>query len=182
MPSENQENSKNKIAVVTGGGRGLGRNTVVSLAKRGVDVILTYNTNKAEAESAVAEIEREAAGARVRLLGNYLHGVSVGDCVAAAAAIALVWAPSDSSRYWSHTVFHTDRIGDLAGGINQSVNGLWIRLLGSGGGEQLVWAASVLVLTALAWVAISRARTVGGDVLGATVELTTAAALVGLAL
>jgi oxygen-dependent protoporphyrinogen oxidase len=35
----------------------------------------------------VAEIEREAASAGVRMLGNYLHGVSVGDCVAAAAAI-----------------------------------------------------------------------------------------------
>ena len=88
---------------------------------------------------------------------------------AAAAVIALVWAPSDSARYWSHTVFHTDRIGDLAGGINQSVNGMWIRLLGSGGGEKLIWVASVLVLTALAWVAISRARTVGGDVLGVCV-------------
>ena len=88
---------------------------------------------------------------------------------AAAAVIALVWAPSDSVRYWSHTVFHTDRIGDLAGGINQSVNGMWIRLLGSGGGEQLVWVASVVVLTTLAWVAISRARTVGGDVLGVCV-------------
>jgi NAD(P)-dependent dehydrogenase (short-subunit alcohol dehydrogenase family) len=62
MSSENKANSRNKIAIVTGGGRGLGRNTVVSLAKRGLDVILTYNTNKAEAESAVAEIE--AAGAK----------------------------------------------------------------------------------------------------------------------
>lgn len=35
----------------------------------------------------IAEVEREAATAGVRLLGNYLHGVSVGDCVAAAAAI-----------------------------------------------------------------------------------------------
>jgi NAD(P)-dependent dehydrogenase (short-subunit alcohol dehydrogenase family) len=62
MSSESKANSKHKIAIVTGGGRGLGRNTVVSLAKRGVDVILTYVSNKAEAESAVAEIE--AAGAR----------------------------------------------------------------------------------------------------------------------
>jgi len=62
MSSENQENSRNKIAIITGGGRGLGRNTVISLARRGVNVILTYNTNKAEAEDAVAEIE--AAGAK----------------------------------------------------------------------------------------------------------------------
>lgn len=34
----------------------------------------------------VAEMEREAASAGVRLLGNYLHGVSVGECVAAASA------------------------------------------------------------------------------------------------
>ncbi|MGZ8180249.1 glycosyltransferase 87 family protein [Williamsia sp. SKLECPSW1] len=88
---------------------------------------------------------------------------------AAAAVIAVIWAPSDSLRYWGHTVFHTDRIGDLAGGINQSVNGMWIRLLGSGGAEQLVWVVSVLVLTAVAWVAISAARRLGGDVLAVCV-------------
>ncbi|MFD0927080.1 glycosyltransferase 87 family protein [Williamsia deligens] len=88
---------------------------------------------------------------------------------AVAAVVALIWAPTDSIRYWSHTVFHTDRIGDLAGGINQSVNGMWIRLLGEGGGEKLVWAASVLVLTTLAWFAISRAQRLGGDVLSVCV-------------
>ncbi|KAF1005940.1 MAG: 3-oxoacyl-[acyl-carrier-protein] reductase FabG [Luteibacter sp.] len=46
-----------KIAIVTGGGRGLGRSTVLALAQRGVDVFLTYQSNRAEAELAVAEIE-----------------------------------------------------------------------------------------------------------------------------
>jgi len=41
------------IAIVTGGSRGLGRSTVLSLAKRGVRSIFTYRTNRAEA-SAVA--------------------------------------------------------------------------------------------------------------------------------
>jgi NAD(P)-dependent dehydrogenase (short-subunit alcohol dehydrogenase family) len=43
-----------RIALVTGGSRGLGRNTVLSLAKRGIDSIFTYNANQAEAEKVVA--------------------------------------------------------------------------------------------------------------------------------
>jgi NAD(P)-dependent dehydrogenase (short-subunit alcohol dehydrogenase family) len=46
----------NKIALITGGSRGLGRNTAVNLARDGTDVILTYHSNKKEADSAVAEI------------------------------------------------------------------------------------------------------------------------------
>lgn len=46
-----------KIAIITGGSRGLGRNVVLSLARRGVDSILTYHSNEAEARSAVAEVE-----------------------------------------------------------------------------------------------------------------------------
>ena len=45
-----------KIALITGGSRGLGRSTAISLAGKGVDVILTYHTNRAEADSAVAAI------------------------------------------------------------------------------------------------------------------------------
>ncbi|MBL7931635.1 MAG: SDR family oxidoreductase [Bacteroidia bacterium] len=48
--------SKNKIALVTGGSRGLGKNMALSLAKDGVDVMLTYNNNKEEADKTVAEI------------------------------------------------------------------------------------------------------------------------------
>lgn len=45
---------KNKIAVVTGGSRGIGRSTVLSLAKRGVDSIFTYRSKQEEAEKVVA--------------------------------------------------------------------------------------------------------------------------------
>ena len=51
-----------KIAIVTGGSRGLGRNTVLSLAKRGVNSVFTYNASREEAEEVIAEVER--AGAR----------------------------------------------------------------------------------------------------------------------
>jgi NAD(P)-dependent dehydrogenase (short-subunit alcohol dehydrogenase family) len=46
------------IALVTGGSRGLGRNTALQLARRGIDVVLTYQRNSTEAESVVAQIEQ----------------------------------------------------------------------------------------------------------------------------
>ncbi|MEC0174960.1 SDR family oxidoreductase [Paenibacillus favisporus] len=55
--------SDRKIALVTGGSRGLGRNTILQLAKRGVDSIFTYHTNEAEAQQvvqSVRDLEREA--------------------------------------------------------------------------------------------------------------------------
>ncbi|MES0179052.1 SDR family oxidoreductase [Mesorhizobium sp. M0025] len=54
--------SSPKIALVTGGSRGLGRSTVLSLAKRGVHSIFTYNTNKEEADKVVTAVA--AAGAK----------------------------------------------------------------------------------------------------------------------
>ena len=39
----------NKIAIVTGGSRGLGRSMALHLAERGVDVIFTYRAAEAEA-------------------------------------------------------------------------------------------------------------------------------------
>lgn len=49
--------AENKIALVTGGSRGLGRNMAIALAKKGIDVVLTYNSNKEEADKVVAEIQ-----------------------------------------------------------------------------------------------------------------------------
>ena len=48
--------TKNKIALVTGGSRGLGKNMALRLAQSGHDVIITYQTQKDAAESVVAEI------------------------------------------------------------------------------------------------------------------------------
>jgi NAD(P)-dependent dehydrogenase (short-subunit alcohol dehydrogenase family) len=45
------------IALVTGGSRGLGRSTALHLARRGIDVILTYKSGNTEAQATAAEIE-----------------------------------------------------------------------------------------------------------------------------
>ncbi len=50
-------NTKKKIALVTGGSRGLGKNMAISLAKKGIDVVLTYHSNSAEAEDTVNTIK-----------------------------------------------------------------------------------------------------------------------------
>ncbi len=44
------------ISIVTGGSRGLGRNTALSIARHGGDVILTYRNGAQGAEAVVAEI------------------------------------------------------------------------------------------------------------------------------
>ena len=48
----------NKIALVTGGSRGLGKSMALKIAEKGIDVIVTYNTQKDEALAVVAQIEQ----------------------------------------------------------------------------------------------------------------------------
>lgn len=48
--------TEKKVAIVTGGSRGLGKNTAIHLARKGVDVIFTYRSKLAEADAVVAEI------------------------------------------------------------------------------------------------------------------------------
>jgi len=55
-----------RIAIITGGSRGLGRSMALHLAPTGVDIILTYRDNEAAANETVAAIE--ALGARAQAL------------------------------------------------------------------------------------------------------------------
>jgi len=62
MGTEGIATMKGRIAVITGASRGLGRNTALNLARRGVNIIFTYRANQKEAESLVREVE--ALGAK----------------------------------------------------------------------------------------------------------------------
>src|SRR5260221_11898762 len=48
----------NKIALVTGGSRGLGKDMALRLAEKGIDVILTYNSQVQDAQGVVAQIQQ----------------------------------------------------------------------------------------------------------------------------
>lgn len=52
-----------RIALVTGGSRGLGKNAVLKLAAQGTDIIFTYNSQRDAALEVVAEIEQTGAKA-----------------------------------------------------------------------------------------------------------------------
>jgi NAD(P)-dependent dehydrogenase (short-subunit alcohol dehydrogenase family) len=56
----------NKIVLVTGGSRGIGRDMALKLAAKGLDVIITYNSKADEAQQVVAEIT--AAGQKAAAL------------------------------------------------------------------------------------------------------------------
>ena len=54
---------KHKIALVTGGSRGIGRNMAINLAKKGIDVVVTYHSNKSAADDVVSEIKKTGRSA-----------------------------------------------------------------------------------------------------------------------
>jgi NAD(P)-dependent dehydrogenase (short-subunit alcohol dehydrogenase family) len=50
--------TESKIALITGGSRGLGRDMALRIAEKGLNVIITYNSNSEEADKVVARIQQ----------------------------------------------------------------------------------------------------------------------------
>lgn len=49
--------TRTKIALITGASRGIGRNAALKIAQKGLDVIITYKSNKEDAETLVKQIQ-----------------------------------------------------------------------------------------------------------------------------
>ena len=94
----NSDPAKGKrIAIVTGGSRGLGRSTALSLARRGVDAIFTYKSNRTEAEKVSALVAE--AGRRAIALPLDTGNVSAFDEFVRSARHALTELNADRFDY-----------------------------------------------------------------------------------
>jgi NAD(P)-dependent dehydrogenase (short-subunit alcohol dehydrogenase family) len=83
--------NQTKIALVTGGSRGLGKDMALSLARKGLDVIITYRSKKEEADAVVNEIK--AMGRQATSLSLDMEAFSKLDSFVQAFAIELktIW-------------------------------------------------------------------------------------------
>lgn len=85
-----------RIALITGGSRGLGKNAALKLAAKGVHILLTYNRNQQDAQKVVAEIEQFGVKATALQL-------NVGDVVSFDAFTAQV--QQQLKQHWQRDTF-----------------------------------------------------------------------------
>ncbi len=63
MNASNTAPLADRVAVVTGGSRGIGRAIALELSKRGASIVVNYNSNSKAADEVVAEIEKSGGKA-----------------------------------------------------------------------------------------------------------------------
>lgn len=80
-----------KITIVTGGSRGLGKNAIEKLAKKGVDVILTYHNQAAAAQEVVISVEAQGGKAVALQLNTGESGRFDGFVVQVKAQLQQIW-------------------------------------------------------------------------------------------
>src|SRR5215813_11253468 len=76
---------ENRVALVTGAGRNIGRAIALELAAGGAAVIVNTRGNKAEADAVAGEIEN-AGGRALPVTGDVADAAAVGDMVATGVA------------------------------------------------------------------------------------------------
>lgn len=82
----------------------------------------------------------------------------------AVTATGFAVSPTDSSRYWTSTVFHTSRIGTPYLATNQSVNAVLFRAHLVGAVETTSWLTMSAIISALAFIAVRKAIAKGSAV------------------
>ncbi|PTT82626.1 short-chain dehydrogenase [Pelomonas sp. HMWF004] len=86
------QSSTKKIALITGGGRGLGRSTALALARQGGDVILTYRTQEESALAVAREVRQLGSQAAVLRLDTSDVASFAGFVQELRASLKQVWS------------------------------------------------------------------------------------------
>jgi NAD(P)-dependent dehydrogenase (short-subunit alcohol dehydrogenase family) len=81
-----------RIALITGGNRGIGRATALALATEGVGSLITYRANEDEAASVVAEVEALGCKAVALKLDTAAHGTFDTFAESVADALRSTWS------------------------------------------------------------------------------------------
>ncbi|EGD55838.1 glycosyltransferase 87 family protein [Gordonia neofelifaecis] len=144
---------------------GFGQINVVLMAMIMVDVFVLHRAGRRHAQGVLIGIASAVKLTPLVFLGVFLvagrlRAVVTGlAAFVGAAAIGWIWMPADSRTYWTDTLFHTARIGQPEGRINQNLNAAWLRVFGDNGGSaELAWIVSSVAATALALLAVLAAR------------------------
>lgn len=87
--------TQSKLALVTGGNRGLGRSEALALGRTGVDVVITYRSHDEEAAKVVAEVEALGRRAVALHLDTSAPETFAGFVEALRVAIASTWDRDD---------------------------------------------------------------------------------------
>jgi alpha-1,2-mannosyltransferase len=99
---------------------------------------------------------------------RYRAAATAGATAVGATLLAAVLAPSESWRYWTSTLWQTDRIGHLYLVQNQSVMGTLSRLAEPKPASSLPWLALVAVIAAFGLWRAARAGRAGDELVGIT--------------
>lgn len=138
--------AQSKIALVTGGSRGLGKNMAIAIAKKGLDVVLTYNSKKEEAEAVVAEIEalgQKAAALQLNVAdatGFEAFFVEVAKVLSATFGADKIDYIVNNAGVGVHTAFADTKVEDFDNLVNIQLKGPFfisqkaLPLLADGGG------------------------------------------------
>ena len=113
---------QDKVAIVTGGSRDIGRAVSVKLAAEGAKVVVNYNSDEGQANETLAEIE-SAGGTAIAVKGDMTEATDVAALVAAGFKLERVspivespaMLPPEAEPAWNKPYLNIVISGDTGG-------------------------------------------------------------------
>lgn len=62
MSSDLSPSFRGKVAIITGGSKGIGKASAIALARLGATVVINYSSDEQAAQDALAEVQKQGAG------------------------------------------------------------------------------------------------------------------------